>query len=515
MNRITLHRAALAAGAITATVAIACLGVAQEEQRDPPAHIETAQEEQRADAQTNTSKTDSTPSASAASNTAQEEQRATAQTNTSKTDSTPSASEAEPTPAPQEQTAPQEYPSDGFRAVSAGVVHSCGLRESGEITCWGNGLFDFGGLIDAPAGSFRAISASEELTCAIRSSNSAIECWGGNSPHVGVLASWWSPPPEGSFTAVSVGGAYACGLRDTGVIKCWWDRFSVFLTPHDNPEGSFIAVSAGEDHACAIHETGAVECWGSNGQGQADAPAGRFSALSAGGLHTCGLRETGAVECWGSNSQGQADAPAGRFSALSASLWHTCGLRETGAVECWGRNNYGQTDAPAGRFSALSAGRSHTCGLRETGAVECWGWDRYGQSSAPLSGSTGIPPVGGEGGQMTIDEYAVWCDGFEILGDPNEVATSWHEVERTLATVLEQLEHVAARAPAELESYHGTAMEMIEEMLDFARRQDGEYDQDAVNAALLPLLFVYAGRIDDTKADLTPSTRAKLEAAGC
>ena len=515
MTRITLHRAALAAGAITATVAIACLGVAQEEQHDPPAHIETAQEQQRADAQTNTSKTDSTPSASAASNTAQEEQRATAQTNTSNTDSTPSASEAEPTPAP------QEYPSDGFRAVSAGGRHSCGLRAGGAIVCWGSDYSPIGyaGQTNAPDGAFTAVSTGEFHTCGLRN-DGAILCWGDNRYRQ-------SDAPAGSFTTVSAGQNHSCAIRaGSGAIECWGSNE---YGQSDALAGGFVAVSAGGRHTCGLLDSGAVECWGAGGAedsgwrdfSQAVAPAGRFSAVSAGGSHTCGLRETGAVECWGYNRYGQTDAPTGRFSAVSAGDRHTCGLRETGAVECWGDNRIGilgysgQSNAPAGIFRAVSAGGHHTCGVRETGEIECWGDNHYRQSSAPLSGSTIIPPVGGESGQMTIDEYAVWCSGFEILGDPNEVATSWHEVERALATVLEQLEHVAARAPAELESYHGTAMEMIEEMLDFAHRQDGEYDQDAVSAALLPLLFVYAGRIDDTKADLTPSTRAKLEAAGC
>ena len=227
-----------------------------------------------------------------------------------------------------------------FTAISAdGQRHSCGLRETGTVECWGS---NNNGQTDAPVGRFSAISA---------------------------------------------GDSYSCGLRETGAIECWGDNRDGRMNV---PAGRFSAVSAGRWHICGLRETGTVVCWGYNNRGRADAPAGRFSAVSAGDEHSCGVRETGAVVCWGYNGHGRADAPAGRFSAVSAGGQHSCGLRETGAIECWG--NLRQTDAPAGRFSAVSAGQFHACGLRETGAIECWGSNNDGQTDAPPVGTPPAPP---------------------------------------------------------------------------------------------------------------------------
>ena len=142
--------------------------------------------------------------------------------------------------------------------VSAGREHSCGLRETGAVECWG---YNYSGQTDAPAGRFSAVSA---------------------------------------------GGWHTCGLRETGAVECWGYNEDGRA---DAPAGRFSAVSVGGRHTCGLRETGAVECWGYNYSGQADAPAGRFSAVSAGWSHTCGLRETGAVECWGYNGEGQTDVP--------------------------------------------------------------------------------------------------------------------------------------------------------------------------------------------------------------
>ncbi len=284
-----------------------------------------------------------------------------------------------------------------FSAVSAGLAtapcsggppsycvgsesFACGLRESGEVECWGDLS-----LPAVPAGRFSAVSAGAQRSCGLRETG-AIECWWNWTGNQQVDA------PSGRFSAVSAGGSYhMCGLRETGAIECWGR--GNWYGETDAPPGRFSAVSAGGLHNCGLRETGAIECWGLNYDGQTDAPAGRFSAISAGGHHTCGLRETGAVECWGRNDDGQADAPAGRFSAVSAGGFHTCGLRETGAVECWGRNDDGQADAPAGRFNAISAGAWRTCGLRETGAVECWGDNEFGQTDAPGGSTITTPPI--------------------------------------------------------------------------------------------------------------------------
>ena len=292
-------------------------------------------------------------------------------------------------------------PTAGFIAVSAAGLHTCAIRTSGAIECWGANR---SGKTDAPAGSdFTAVSAGGGHNCALRTSGE-IECWGSNESSVVTVTedgektyipAGRTDAPAGSFTAVSAGAGHNCALRESGEIECWggntfW-RFNeesqadqlVYGGQTDAPAGPFVAVSAGYAHTCALRESGEIECWGANDYGQTDATAGSFTAVSAGGFHTCALRESGAIECWGANDYGQTAAPAGPFTAVSTGTWHTCALRESGEIECWGANDYGQTGATAGSFTAVSAGFYHSCGLRESGAIECWGWNNFGQLDAP------------------------------------------------------------------------------------------------------------------------------------
>ena len=206
-------------------------------------------------------------------------------------------------------------PTGSFSAVAAGGSwysgHACAIRvESDAIECWGsNGtpvtLENSSYLeiaqtwqADPPAGSFTAVSASYAHTCGLRTSG-AIECWGSGYGDQYVVP---ITPPPGRFSAISAGRHHTCAIHTgSGVIECWGSNDYGQLD--DIPTGRFIAVSASYAHTCGLRDTGAIECWGRNRYGQTDAPAGSFTAVSAGGGHTCGLRSDGAIECWGSNTR--------------------------------------------------------------------------------------------------------------------------------------------------------------------------------------------------------------------
>ena len=277
----------------------------------------------------------------------------------------------------------------GYIAVSAGQSHTCAIRTSGEIACWGQ---NDRGQTDAPDGSYTTVSVGGGHTCATRSSTSAITCWGNDNYYVITddagevvdVVFELSDAPDGKFRAVSAGTAgHTCAIHaSNSVIECWGtDQFGETVPP----DGKFSAVSAGGAHTCGLRETGTIECWGNDDIfGVTTPPAGRFTAVGAGSAHTCAIRTSGEIACWGQNFQDQRDAPDGKFTAVSAGYWHTCGLRESGAIECWGGNRYGQRDAPEGSFTAVGAGGSHTCAIRESDrAIECWGYNEYGQATPP------------------------------------------------------------------------------------------------------------------------------------
>ena len=214
--------------------------------------------------------------------------------------------------------------------------------------------------------TFKAVSAGISRSCGIRSDDSIV-CWFPSHTDV----------PTGSFKAVSEGNYHGCGLRTDDTITCWGSNGR---GKADAPGGTFSAVTAGGDHSCGLRVDDSIVCWGDNNRGQANAPAAAFSAVTAGWDHSCGLRVDDSIVCWGDNRWGQADAPAGALKAVNAGGWHSCGLRVDDTMICWGNNEDGQTDTPTGAFKAVTAGGgNHSCGLRADDSIVCWGNNWYGQ----------------------------------------------------------------------------------------------------------------------------------------
>ena len=223
-------------------------------------------------------------------------------------------------------------PAPRYIAVSAGAYHTCAIRESGEVACWGDDRYR---QSDAPAGSYSAVSAGSYHTCGLRESG-AIECWGNNE-------FGQNDAPAGSYSAISGGGWHTCGLHTDGKIACWgWWRTRGF------PTGRYTVVSAAWGITCAIRESGEIVCRGWDENDYPNAPAGRFTTVSVGHYdYNCAIGGNREIVCWGWNVNDQPNAPAGRFTNISAGSEHTCAIRESdSAIECWGRNDDGQTDVP-------------------------------------------------------------------------------------------------------------------------------------------------------------------------
>lgn len=293
------------------------------------------------------------------------------------------------------------------RRVSTGWAHTCGLRDDGTVSCWGD-------MTAAPPCKYTSIDTHSNTACGLRADGS-VDCWGLFPP----LYPPEPPPPRAPngirFTQIAAGGGYACGLEAAGDLHCWHGPDFFDVGQADVPQGRFAQVSTGEGwHSCGIRTDGVVVCWGQNNYGQARPPAStcmdsirelghggplspptpvpvstcvgdaRFVSVSPGGNHTCGLRHDGEIECWGWNYFGQSTPATGSFQAVSSGASFTCAIDSASRVACWGVNNSEhQSGPPSGTFRQISSGGNHSCGVRTNGSVACWGSNGFGEATPP------------------------------------------------------------------------------------------------------------------------------------
>lgn len=185
-----------------------------------------------------------------------------------------------------------------FQSLALGWVHACGIVTSGSTVCWGSGL-SLGGLasdVSSPSPlltnlTFTSLSAGARHTCGLTPALEAY-CWGENtSGQLGDGSVQPSTTPVlvaggirfvmlSTSTVTDLGGAFTCGLANTGQAYCWGDnQFGRLgdgtttnrLTP--TPVSTsllFVSIQAGRDFACGM--TAAIPrelyCWGNNSAGE-------------------------------------------------------------------------------------------------------------------------------------------------------------------------------------------------------------------------------------------------------
>ncbi len=373
-------------------------------------------------------------------------------------------------------------------AVGAGWEHTCIVHATGEVSCWGDdssGELGNGMTVNSVPSPVKVtglddaidVTAGHWHTCALRSTG-AISCWGSN--HDGQLGNddmgVDSAVPVSVIgisdaVSVSANGEHTCAVHATGEVSCWGDNWQGELGGGSSADtessvpvkvsgvSGAVEVASGFDHNCALLESGRVSCWGhtefgqvGNGKayidvvlddsfiaepGEVDSLDGA-TAVTAGGYFSCALHENGEVSCWGSNVQGQlgnATAPllapspvpvAGIDDAIGVTAGgeHACVLRQGGAVSCFGLNVFGELgDGQSDLFTSeqvkvvgiddavsISSAGVHACALHSNGEISCWGRNWKGSSGDVATGDAPPVPIKIDG----IDDATVMTAGSLI-----------------------------------------------------------------------------------------------------
>ena len=289
--------------------------------------------------------------------------------------------------------------------VTAGANHTCAVRDSGIVDCWGSNSHGQSSvpmqlkLVRAPTpeqavigpdgqlttlalerqGRFHSVEAGENYTCAINAEGGAL-CWGANiganpSAAETVSDAGAGGTGETAVTSMGIGAGYAAGQEYP-------------------PAGEYTQISAGRWHACAIHT------WDDFPMRAVHPEAPEPAALQAVDASGRPIEPTlqislsdgtpANLDCWGNDAgpdgsggrinTGRAVPPSeirrytnqGKLARITPLSWNqisaggtfSCGIVNTAG----GVGSPPPTDAEAadsGLFSATAA--------VEEGAVACWG----------------------------------------------------------------------------------------------------------------------------------------------
>ena len=336
-----------------------------------------------------------------------------------------------------------------IKQISSGPDHTCGVKKSSKVLCWGegdsgqlgNGEYDNSNIpvfvrnIDG-VGDLRGVqqvSTGYEHTCALKK-NRTVLCWGGGSS-----------------------GKLGNGAKNSSSLP-------VLVTDVDKNGllRNIQQISTGDWHTCAVDDKGQVFCWGYGGYGvlgdlkskSSSFPVAVFNVaktknnveqVSAGSSHNCVLTYDGNVFCWGLGTYGQLGNGEGNgkltisripvavlntsgkgmlkdIEQIKLGNYHSCAINRSGRGFCWGTGSYGELGnggfpytqsrptairnqngtSPLESIKEIAAGSYHTCSLQDNGKSFCWGDGEFGQLGNNQYGDANTPRPVLESNQSNI-----------------------------------------------------------------------------------------------------------------
>ena len=156
-----------------------------------------------------------------------------------------------------------------YESLHFSTYHFCGIQAgSRELVCWleqDDRTFTFPVEPPADLGPVQDVSVGTFHTCAVKASGEMV-CWGHGSREDTAYS--LSPPDDVRFMAVAATEYETCGITTDSLIQCWGRPFSGAMYPPSSI-GRVKSIASGDEHFCVIKiENDEIVCWGSNDFGE-------------------------------------------------------------------------------------------------------------------------------------------------------------------------------------------------------------------------------------------------------
>ncbi len=313
--------------------------------------------------------------------------------------------------------------------VAVGPGHTCIVRATGKVACWGlaglnGGFVDTAAPVEIPSLDNIVSIAAASQTCALDQQGRVL-CWGSNEfGESGMLPDAEVTTPVaveglGYVVQISAGYRQSCAIDEHGLTACWGDRDYTAakerkVVPRPKRLEGLTAQSlyGGARLTCARDEEQVNMCWGTTLRLEGDVDQLEIvlpkypipipfqldlvpnpQVFGVGFLVECAASAVEAACSGVLSSLNTLPLPAQQLSAGGTLVWiafamHVCGV-DQGTVWCFGMNNAGQlgkSDDGSGvvedvltGVDRVAAGGYHTCALMTDGTVQCWGGNDFNQ----------------------------------------------------------------------------------------------------------------------------------------